>query len=311
MSTIPGAIPRDWVVEGFSPEGPEDPPPRRLVLHDHRGRRHRRAADRAHGHRRALAIDPRAVGELSRQPARPHDQRAASAGGRAAMPRWSRGRRATGGRSITATRRLIWTLGRQTLLDRVEWTAGRLVPDDRRRPVAAAARAPRRAGGAARAWRCRTISRAARAWARDGASSAPRPDEATRVARADAHAAPDRARHRAGRFVAAAADRGRPRLPVRMRRRDRPRHHRRARPVLRRQALLRARLRRDALRHPSIWPGARPPRQPARAADAAARHQRPPHRHLRHQRRRRPDAGRASTAAWRCRATTTMSAAAS
>ena len=57
------------------PRGAEDHPPWRLFLPDHRGRRNGRAAHRPHGDRRALALDPRPLGELPEQPSGADDRR--------------------------------------------------------------------------------------------------------------------------------------------------------------------------------------------------------------------------------------------
>src|SRR3546814_8824025 len=54
---------------------PQDHAARGLLLSDHRRGWHRRAADRAYGGRRALALARRAVGERSRQPAGAHRER--------------------------------------------------------------------------------------------------------------------------------------------------------------------------------------------------------------------------------------------
>jgi beta-xylosidase len=69
----PWHYPPDWDVEGFSPEGPK------IVAHG--GWFYLITAvgggwpaHRAHGHRRALPLDPRAVGKLPAQPDRAHAQ---------------------------------------------------------------------------------------------------------------------------------------------------------------------------------------------------------------------------------------------
>jgi hypothetical protein len=48
---------------------------RRLLLHDHRHRRHGGSAHRPHGHRRAVQVDPWPVGGMPAQPDRSHQQR--------------------------------------------------------------------------------------------------------------------------------------------------------------------------------------------------------------------------------------------
>ena len=131
---------------GLRARRPEDPAPRRLFLPDHRGRRHGGPADRPHGDRRALEIDPRPMGALPAQSARAHDRASTSPGGRAGMRRWSKDRPAIGGWSITATRTASGTLGRQTLLEPIEWTADGWFRATRRRSVTAACQAARRHG---------------------------------------------------------------------------------------------------------------------------------------------------------------------
>ena len=128
---------------------PEGHAPRRIFLHGHRGRRHRRPADRPHGDRRALEVDPRPVGELSAQSARAHAPTRARNGGRAATRRWSKGRAATGGGLSRLRERLLDArppdAARSDRVDR-----GRLVPRQGRRPVAADSQAREAASQTAR-----------------------------------------------------------------------------------------------------------------------------------------------------------------
>ena len=61
----PWRYPQDWIVEGFSPEGPEDSPHRALVLPAHRRRRYGRAAHGTYGDRCSLIVAAWAMGTSS------------------------------------------------------------------------------------------------------------------------------------------------------------------------------------------------------------------------------------------------------
>jgi beta-xylosidase len=123
-----------------------------------------------------------------------------------------------------------WTLGRQTLLDPVEWTADgwfRMRGGDLSTPLPA----PRGAGSPARmACRCPTISPRWN-WAAAGISSSPaRTRHAVRASPITACIWPRAARHRP--IPPPAADCRGPGLSVRLHDRDRSRDHRRAAAVL-------------------------------------------------------------------------------
>ncbi len=93
-----------------------------MVLHDHRGRRHGRATDRAYGDRGAVPVDPRPLGELPAQPlvrTVDNDEKWWCCGHASLVEApdeswWSIYHGYENG---------FWTLGRQALLDPIEWTA--------------------------------------------------------------------------------------------------------------------------------------------------------------------------------------------
>ena len=115
--------PADWIVETLRAGRTEDPPARRLLLHGAGRGRHRRSADRAHDRRGAIEDDRGAVGELAatiRSCARSRrDERW-----------WSKGhgtlvedRAGKWWMVYHAYENGFYTLGRQTLLEPIEWTA--------------------------------------------------------------------------------------------------------------------------------------------------------------------------------------------
>ena len=116
------AVSRRLGHRGLRARGARTVPPRRLVLPGQRGRRHGRPADRPHGDRGPLPVGPRPVGE-----------RAANPIVRTCTPPrswWSRGhadRRRRPGRGdwwmvYHGYENGYRTLGRQVLLEPVEWT---------------------------------------------------------------------------------------------------------------------------------------------------------------------------------------------
>jgi beta-xylosidase len=120
-------------------------------------------------------------------------------------------RRATGGRSI-GFERDFWTLGRQTLLDPVEWTADgwfRMTGGDLAQPI----RAPlgRKPGKGAPHGMALSDDFATLDLGRRWNFFRPGPDEAARAGFGRGTGAQGHG-HRAGRFRAAVADRGGPRL---------------------------------------------------------------------------------------------------
>jgi xylan 1,4-beta-xylosidase len=117
----PGAIPMTgW--SRISPRRPQAAAAGRVVLSGHGHRRHRRAGDGAYGDRGALEIDPRPLGALPAQSAGAHGQhrrtlvvaRACHAGRGPAGDWWMVYHGYENG---------MRTLGRQTLLEPIEWTA--------------------------------------------------------------------------------------------------------------------------------------------------------------------------------------------
>ncbi len=115
----------DWVVEGFAPEGPKILRRGRVVLSHHRSRRHGRPAHRPHGDRGALEVHQRAVAGCAQQSHRPHlvctremvVARACDIGRRT-----GEGAAGSSGSWSIGYENGYRTLGRQTLLDPVEWT---------------------------------------------------------------------------------------------------------------------------------------------------------------------------------------------
>ena len=159
-STIPGAIPTDWVVEGFAPEGPK------ITRHGDwfylitavGG-----TAGPPTGHM-VIAARSRSIHgpweNYPAQPAGPHDRRADEklVVARPRHPGRGPGRRLVDRLSRLRERLLDARPAEPARPDRMD--ERRLVPDDRRRPVEAAS--PSRSGGQrgpARPWRSPTISR--------------------------------------------------------------------------------------------------------------------------------------------------------
>ena len=199
----------------------EDLPDRGLVLHAHRGRGHCGAADRAHGHRRAFALAPWAVGTPSGQPARAHDLD--RRGLVVARPRLVG--RSAGWQLVVALPRV-----RERVLDArppVPDGPGALHPrwlvrNDRRRPVAADRQARGGRGAAARHGAVRRFLGAARPGQQVGVLP---PRRGRGGSRPRGRRRPSACRQ--GRCpverLAPAGDGRRPQLPFRMRYRDRAR----------------------------------------------------------------------------------------
>ena len=167
------------MVESFAPEGPKITRHGGWYLHDDRGRRHRRSADRPHGDRRALALDPRAVGELLRT-IRWCARRSAD------EHWWSRGHATLvedpAGQLVDDLSRLrerLLDARPAGLLDPVEWTDDGwfVAGGDLSRPL----RKPRAIGAARTAWRCRDDFSTRPSSARNGRSTTRRRTRCERV----------------------------------------------------------------------------------------------------------------------------------